>query len=84
VTGELNVRTLTVCDDPLRYASLRAEPDWQVLGKRLGKAMAAVGGSSSVLQQGRGWRSRGWLAASALTSARLPDPWPLEPEALAP
>ena len=26
----------------LRYATLRAEPDWQALGKRLGKALNVV------------------------------------------
>lgn len=40
--GELNVRELQTCADPLQYAVLRAEPDWQALGKRLGKQMAAV------------------------------------------
>ncbi len=43
VTEELNVRQLHVCADPLQYATLRAEPDWQGLGKRLGKAMGQVG-----------------------------------------
>ncbi|GIL48146.1 hypothetical protein Vafri_4840 [Volvox africanus] len=42
VESELNVRSLEVCADPLKYASLRAQPDWQVLGKRLGKSMGAV------------------------------------------
>jgi isoleucyl-tRNA synthetase len=28
--GELNVRELEVCADPLKYATLRAEPDFQV------------------------------------------------------
>ena len=40
---ELNVRSLRVCSDPMRYCTLRAEPNWQVLGKRLGKAMGAAG-----------------------------------------
>jgi hypothetical protein len=30
VVGELNVRELEVCADPLKYATLRAEPDFQV------------------------------------------------------
>ncbi|KAJ8445295.1 hypothetical protein Cgig2_024501 [Carnegiea gigantea] len=42
VLEELNVRSLVPCDDPLKYASLRAEPDFSVLGKRLGKSMGLV------------------------------------------
>ncbi|KAJ4954492.1 hypothetical protein NE237_011275 [Protea cynaroides] len=42
VLEELNIRSLVPCNDPLKYASLRAEPDFSVLGKRLGKAMGAV------------------------------------------
>lgn len=42
---ELNVRELRVCSDPMQYCTLRAEPNWQVLGKRLGKAMGPVGGA---------------------------------------
>ncbi|KAI7845602.1 hypothetical protein COHA_000889 [Chlorella ohadii] len=42
VAEEVNVRALTPCADPLKYCSVRAEPEWGVLGKRLGKAMAAV------------------------------------------
>eukprot|EP00250_Pteridium_aquilinum_P020701 c24911_g4_i1 orf=421-4026(-) len=42
VREELNVRLLVRCSDPLKYASLRAEPDYSLLGKRLGKAMGAV------------------------------------------
>lgn len=42
VREELNVRSLVPCNDPLKYASLRAEPDFSVLGKRLGKAMGIV------------------------------------------
>jgi hypothetical protein len=40
VVSELNVRDLETCADPLKYASLRAEPDWQVgwevVGRRVG------------------------------------------------
>ena len=43
VVDELNVRELEVCDDPLKYATIKAEPNFAVLGKRLGKAMGAVG-----------------------------------------
>ncbi|KAJ7552948.1 hypothetical protein O6H91_06G078200 [Diphasiastrum complanatum] len=42
VLEELNVRSIISCDDPLRYASLRAEPDYSLLGKRLGKSMGLV------------------------------------------
>jgi hypothetical protein len=30
VVAELNAQQLEVCADPLRYANLRGEPDWQV------------------------------------------------------
>ena len=43
VTEEVNVRSLKTCADPLQYCSLRAEPDYASLGKRLGKGMAKVG-----------------------------------------
>eukprot|EP00249_Psilotum_nudum_P022420 c28510_g1_i1 orf=452-4015(-) len=39
---ELNVRSIIQCNDALKYAALRAEPDFSLLGKRLGKAMGAV------------------------------------------
>ncbi|KAL3681919.1 hypothetical protein R1sor_024875 [Riccia sorocarpa] len=42
VQEELNVRTIVTCSDPLEYASLRAEPDFSTLGKRLGRAMGQV------------------------------------------
>lgn len=34
---------LEACDDVLRYAELVAEPEWQLLGKKLGKDMGKVG-----------------------------------------
>ena len=43
VEEEVNVRVLTPCADPMKYSTVRAEPDFSVLGKRLGKAMGAVG-----------------------------------------
>jgi hypothetical protein len=43
VVSELNVVQLEVCDDVLRYAELVAEPDWGLLGKKLGKDMGKVG-----------------------------------------
>ncbi|KAL2619895.1 hypothetical protein R1flu_000100 [Riccia fluitans] len=42
VQEELNVRNIVTCIDPLVYASLRAEPDFSTLGKRLGRAMGQV------------------------------------------
>ena len=43
VLEEVNVRSLKTCADPLQYCSLRAEPDYASLGKRLGRGMAKVG-----------------------------------------
>ncbi|KAJ4899766.1 tRNA synthetase class I family protein [Raphanus sativus] len=43
VLEELNVRSLVACNDTMKYASLKAEPDFSVLGKRLGKSMGLVG-----------------------------------------
>jgi isoleucyl-tRNA synthetase len=42
VVEELNVRQLDVCADPMQYATVKAEPNFAVLGKRLGKAMGLV------------------------------------------
>lgn len=42
VLEELNIRSIIPCNDSLKYASLRAEPDFSVLGKRLGKSMGIV------------------------------------------
>ncbi|KAH6765950.1 tRNA synthetase class I L [Perilla frutescens var. hirtella] len=42
VLEELNVKSLVPCNDTLKYATLRAEPDFSVLGKRLGKSMGEV------------------------------------------
>jgi hypothetical protein len=30
VVEEINVSELELCDDPLRYSTVRAEPEWQV------------------------------------------------------
>ncbi|PIA64421.1 hypothetical protein AQUCO_00100120v1 [Aquilegia coerulea] len=51
VLEELNVRSLVPCNDPLKYASLRAEPDFSVLGKRLGKAMGNVAKQVKAMSQ---------------------------------
>ncbi|PIN26124.1 Isoleucyl-tRNA synthetase [Handroanthus impetiginosus] len=42
VLEELNVKSLVPCNDTLKYATLRAEPDFSVLGRRLGKSMGVV------------------------------------------
>lgn len=42
--SELNVVELEVCDDVLHYAELVAEPEWGLLGKKLGKDMGKVRG----------------------------------------
>eukprot|EP01025_Chloroclados_australasicus_P032407 TRINITY_DN32893_c0_g2_i4.p1 TRINITY_DN32893_c0_g2~~TRINITY_DN32893_c0_g2_i4.p1 ORF type:complete len:1193 (+),score=122.61 TRINITY_DN32893_c0_g2_i4:332-3580(+) len=51
VIEEVNVRNLTTCKDPLKYATLRAEPNWQVLGKRLGKDLKSVASAIKDLNQ---------------------------------
>ncbi|KAJ3679155.1 hypothetical protein LUZ60_017166 [Juncus effusus] len=43
VMEEINVKSVVPCNDPLKYASLRAEPNFSALGKRLGKSMGLVG-----------------------------------------
>lgn len=40
--SELNVGELATCADMLAYADVSAQPDWQALGKRLGKDMGKV------------------------------------------
>lgn len=42
VVGELNVLQLETCSDMLAFSELSAVPDWQALGKRLGKDMGRV------------------------------------------
>lgn len=42
VTSELNLREVETCADLLKYCSLRAEPQWGLLGKKLGRSMGAV------------------------------------------
>eukprot|EP01024_Parvocaulis_polyphysoides_P013665 TRINITY_DN15369_c0_g1_i3.p1 TRINITY_DN15369_c0_g1~~TRINITY_DN15369_c0_g1_i3.p1 ORF type:complete len:396 (+),score=64.95 TRINITY_DN15369_c0_g1_i3:88-1188(+) len=51
VVEELNVRKLSTCKDPMKYASLRAEPNWQQLAKRLGKDTKAVASAIKELSQ---------------------------------
>lgn len=43
VQEELNVVEVETCAEPEKYTSVRAEPNFATLGKRLGKAMGAVG-----------------------------------------
>lgn len=42
IISELNVRELSISSDPLKYANLRADPNFTLLGKRLGKKMGIV------------------------------------------
>jgi len=42
VVDELNIRCLETCSDPLKYAVLKAEPIFSLLGKRLGKSMGTI------------------------------------------
>ncbi|KAJ1703600.1 hypothetical protein LUZ63_003379 [Rhynchospora breviuscula] len=42
VMEEMNVKSVVPCNDQLKYASLRAEPNFSVLGKRLGRDMGVV------------------------------------------
>ncbi|KAF7827268.1 isoleucine--tRNA ligase, cytoplasmic [Senna tora] len=51
VLEELNIRSLVTCNDTLKYSSLRAEPDFSVLGKRLGKSMGVVAKEIKALSQ---------------------------------
>ncbi|KAH9606871.1 hypothetical protein KSS87_019705, partial [Heliosperma pusillum] len=51
VLEELNIRSLVPCNNPLKYASLRAEPDFSVLGKRLGKSMGVVAKEVKAMSQ---------------------------------
>ncbi|KAL1817390.1 hypothetical protein DCAR_0521820 [Daucus carota subsp. sativus] len=51
VLEELNVQSVIPCNDPLKYASLRAEPDFSVLGKRLGKSMGMVSKEVKAMSQ---------------------------------
>ncbi|KAK4268844.1 hypothetical protein QN277_022077 [Acacia crassicarpa] len=51
VLEELNVRLLVPCNDTLKYSSLRAEPDFSILGKRLGKSMGVVAKEIKAMSQ---------------------------------
>ncbi|OIV94953.1 hypothetical protein TanjilG_22150 [Lupinus angustifolius] len=51
ILEELNIRSLVTCSDTLKYASLRAEPDFSALGKRLGKSMGIVAKEIKALSQ---------------------------------
>ncbi|THG07358.1 hypothetical protein TEA_025863 [Camellia sinensis var. sinensis] len=51
VLEELNVKSIVPCNDPLKYASLRAEPEFSVLGKRLGKSMPVVAKAVKAMSQ---------------------------------
>ncbi|XP_052173832.1 isoleucine--tRNA ligase, cytoplasmic [Diospyros lotus] len=51
VLEELNIKSIVPCNDTLKYASLRAEPDFSVLGKRLGKSMGVVAKEVKAMSQ---------------------------------
>ena len=38
----MNVQKLETCSDPIKFATLRAEPNFALLGKRLGKEIGEV------------------------------------------
>eukprot|EP00878_Enallax_costatus_P006321 GHUV01006628.1.p1 GENE.GHUV01006628.1~~GHUV01006628.1.p1 ORF type:complete len:1026 (+),score=376.00 GHUV01006628.1:134-3211(+) len=49
VIGELNTLELDTCSDMLAYAELAAQPEWQLLGKKLGKDMGKVAAAVKAL-----------------------------------
>ncbi|PWA54524.1 tRNA synthetase class I (I, L, M and V) family protein [Artemisia annua] len=51
VLEELNVKSVVPCNDLLKYATLRAEPDFSVLGKRLGESMKVVAQAVKAMSQ---------------------------------
>ncbi|CAI0420219.1 unnamed protein product [Linum tenue] len=51
VREELNVKDLVPCNDTLEYTSLRAEPEFSVLGKRLGKDMGVIAKEVKAMSQ---------------------------------
>jgi hypothetical protein len=57
------VVTLDTCSDLLAYAELSAVPDWQGLGKRLGKDMGKVRGFQVLLAACGGGLASAFLAA---------------------
>ncbi|EOA32665.1 hypothetical protein CARUB_v10015963mg [Capsella rubella] len=42
VLDEVNVRSLVPCNDTRKYASVRAEPEYRLLGKRFGKSIGLI------------------------------------------
>eukprot|EP00244_Chara_vulgaris_P001916 TRINITY_DN1316_c0_g2_i1.p1 TRINITY_DN1316_c0_g2~~TRINITY_DN1316_c0_g2_i1.p1 ORF type:complete len:407 (-),score=93.48 TRINITY_DN1316_c0_g2_i1:115-1266(-) len=42
VLEEMNVRSIIPCSDLLKYANLRAQPEYSILGERLGRSMGEV------------------------------------------
>ncbi|CAL1399838.1 unnamed protein product [Linum trigynum] len=51
VREELNVKDLITCNDTLEYTSLRAEPEFSALGKRLGKDMGVIAKEVKAMSQ---------------------------------
>ncbi len=52
VSEEGNVMQIVVCNDPLKFAQLKAAPDWSILGKRLGKKMGIAAKAINSLPHG--------------------------------
>lgn len=51
ICEELNVKDIETSDQPLQYASLKAEPEFSILGKKVGKAMGAVSKAIKALSE---------------------------------
>ena len=51
VAEECNVMNIVVCSDTLKFAKLKAVPDWSLLGPRLGKKMGLLAKAIGALQQ---------------------------------
>jgi isoleucyl-tRNA synthetase len=51
VVDEVNSWEIEACNDPLKYATVRAEADFAVLGKRLGKQVGQVSAGLKALSQ---------------------------------
>lgn len=46
---EINIVNLETCSQPEKFAKMKAEPEWKILGKRLGKEMPPVAKAISEL-----------------------------------
>ena len=52
VSEEGNVMQIVVCNGPLKFAQLKAVPDWSILGTRLGKKMGIAAKAINSLPHG--------------------------------